>query len=273
MSKDFSGLMSAAAIAASEAILEIYHRPIIAAEKDDGSPVTAADRNAETVILSALASTGLPVLAEESVSVGRIPALGDRFFVVDPLDGTKEFLKRNGEFTVNIALCEAGRPVQGVVLAPATGDIYWGGPEGAFRGRVAGRAIADVTALKVVTEGPVRVVASRSHGHEALAAFCQTFNVTEDVSVGSSLKFCLLAEGKAQLYPRFTPTSEWDTAAGQAVLEAAGGAVVDMRGEPLTCGHPDRRFLNGLFAAAATRALAEQAAAEMRRLVGADAGA
>jgi 3'(2'), 5'-bisphosphate nucleotidase len=268
MGKDYSGVMNAAAIAAAEAIIEVYSRPIIAAEKDDGSPVTEADRRAEAVILAALASTGLPVLAEESVSDGRIPELGDAYFVVDPLDGTKEFLKRNGEFTVNIAYCEAGRPVQGVVLAPATGDIYWGGPDGAFSGRVDGLAINDVKPMRVSAYGPMRVVASRSHGHAALGGFCETFAVVEDVSVGSSLKFCLVASGVAQLYPRFTPTCEWDTAAGQAVLNAAGGAVLAIDGQPLDCGHLERRFLNPFFVAAASPELAEQAAAEMRRLVG-----
>ncbi len=268
MGKDYSGVMNAAAIAAAEAILEVYRRPIIAAEKDDGSPVTEADRHAEAVILAALASTGLPVLAEESVSDGRIPDLGTACFVVDPLDGTKEFLKRNGEFTVNIAYCEQGRPVQGVVLAPATGDIYWGGPEGAYSGKVEGLAITGVAPLAVVTDGPMRVVASRSHGHAALGGFCETFSVVEDVSVGSSLKFCLVAAGKAQLYPRFTPTCEWDTAAGQAVLQAAGGAVLGIDGKPLDCGHAERKFLNPFFVAAASQTLAEQAAAEMRRLVG-----
>jgi 3'(2'), 5'-bisphosphate nucleotidase len=267
MGKDYSGIMNAAAIAAAEAIIEVYNRPIIAAQKDDGSPVTEADRHAETVILAALASTGIPVLAEESVSDGRIPDLGQACFVVDPLDGTKEFLKRNGEFTVNIAYCEEGRPIQGVVLAPATGDIYWGGPDGAFSGRVEGLAIVDVKPLRATTEGPMKVVASRSHGHAALSGFCETFAVVEDVSVGSSLKFCLVAAGVAQLYPRFTPTCEWDTAAGQAVLQAAGGAVLGIDGQPLDCGHRDRKFLNPFFVAAASRELAEEAAAEMRRLV------
>ncbi len=240
-------LMNEAAIAAAAVILEVYRRPIVANAKPDGSPVTEADQRAERVILERLRETGLPVLAEESVAAGHIPELGERYFVVDPLDGTKEFLKRNGEFTVNIALCENDRPVRGVVLAPVTGEICWGGPEGAFRGQVEDGRIDHVVPLKVADRGPLMIVASRSHGHEALAALCESLAVEGDVSVGSSLKFCLLAKGEAQLYPRFTPTSEWDTAAGQAVLEAAGGVVMGLDGKPLTCGHADRGFLNSLF--------------------------
>jgi 3'(2'), 5'-bisphosphate nucleotidase len=208
------------------------------------------------------------VLAEESVAAGRIPELGQRYFVVDPLDGTKEFLKRNGEFTVNIALVEDGRPIEGVVLAPATGATYLGGRDGAFAGIVADGQLTGRRRIAARPDGPVRIVASRSHGHGALAELCTTMEVVEDVSIGSSLKFCILAEGEAQLYPRFTPTCEWDTAAGQAVLEAAGGAVLTLDARPLRYGNADRNFLNPFFAAAASEALAASAAAEMRRLVG-----
>jgi 3'(2'),5'-bisphosphate nucleotidase len=259
--------MIRAAIAASAEIMTVYARGFVAEAKSDGSPVTEADQRAEMVILEHLAGTGIPVLGEESVAAGVIPALDGQFFVVDPLDGTKEFINRNGEFTVNIALTEAGHPRSGVVLAPATGDIYWGAADGAFAGRVEGGAVVGTHRVRVAEAGPLRIVASRSHGHAALAALCDTLRVEQDVSVGSSLKFCLLANGDAQLYPRFTPTSEWDTAAGQAVLEAAGGVVCDLDGRPLTCGHRDRGFLNGFFIAAASAALAERALTEMRRLV------
>jgi 3'(2'),5'-bisphosphate nucleotidase len=259
-------LMNAAAVAASAAILEVYAKPFASAEKADGSPVTEADHRAEAIILEHLSATGIPVLAEESVAAGRIPDLGHRFFCVDPLDGTQEFLKRNGEFTVNIALCEGGLPVRGVVLAPARSEIFWGGPEGAFAASVEGGTIAAPRRIRVVDTGPMRVVASRSHGSAMLEVLCESMGVTEDISVGSSLKFCLLAEGQARLYPRFGPTSEWDTAAGQAVLQAAGGVVLRTDGTPLTCGHPDRKFLNTAFVAAASRELADKAAAEMRRL-------
>ncbi|HEY0854253.1 MAG TPA: 3'(2'),5'-bisphosphate nucleotidase CysQ [Devosia sp.] len=259
--------MLKAAIAASEVILEVYARPFTAESKTDGSPVTEADHRAEAVILDLLAPLGIPVLGEESVAAGQIPELGHQFFVVDPLDGTKEFLKRNGEFTVNIALTEAGRPVSGVVLAPVTGDIFWTASDGAMAGRVVDGAVTAARRIAVDGTPPLRIVASRSHGHPALAALCDTLNVAEDVSVGSSLKFCLLADGKAQLYPRFTPTSEWDTAAGQAVLEAAGGVVLNLDGRPLSCGHPERKFLNGFFVAAASQDLAQRALAEMQRLL------
>ncbi len=266
MNNPMTDAMNRAAIAAAEVILDVYNRPFTAEAKADGSPVTEADQRAEAVILEILdAEIGIPVLAEESVAAGRIPQLGKSYFVVDPLDGTKEFIKRNGEFTVNIALCNNGRPVYGVVLAPATGDIYWGNLDGAWFGRVVDRAIVDVAPLAVRHDGPVRIVASRSHGHAALAELCETLDVAEDVSVGSSLKFCLLAKGEAQLYPRFTPTSEWDTAAGQAVLEAAGGVVLGMDGKPLTCGHPDRKFLNDWFVAASSEDLAQRALVEMAR--------
>jgi 3'(2'), 5'-bisphosphate nucleotidase len=259
--------MIEAAIAAAVPIMDVYSRPILATHKADGSPVTEADQRAEAVILSYLQPMGLPVLAEESVADGRIPELGHRFFVVDPLDGTKEFLKRNGEFTINIALVEDGRPAAGVVLAPASGALYVGGADGAFAASIENGEVTGRHPIRVSRAGPVRIVASRSHGHEALAELCRIFEVADDVSVGSSLKFCLLAQGDAQLYPRFTPTCEWDTAAGQAVLEAAGGAVLTLAGAPMRYGHAGRHFLNPYFAAAASQPLAAAAAAEMRRLV------
>lgn len=259
--------MLQAAIAAAEVILDVYSRPIASEAKSDGSPVTEADGRAEAVILEHLRELGIPVLAEESVAAGRIPDLGTQFFVVDPLDGTKEFLKRNGEFTVNIALVEGRAPKLGVVLAPVTGAIYWTGADGAMTGRVIDGTITGARRIDTSAAEPLKIVASRSHGHAALAELCSSMNVAEDVSVGSSLKFCILAEGKAQLYPRFTPTSEWDTAAGQAVLEAAGGVVLGIDGAPLDCGHAERSYLNTFFVAAANRALALEATAIMQRLV------
>lgn len=252
-------LMLDASRAAATAIMEVYLGDFEHMAKADGSPVTVADQKAEAVILDKLKVTGLPVLAEESAAAGIVPTLGDRFFVVDPLDGTKEFLKRNGEFTVNIALVENGVPVLGVVLAPATGATYLGGPDGAFE--VTDRNVR--VPLRTVPGGDMKVVASRSHGHPALQLFCDTFQVVDDVSVGSSLKFCLVAKGEAQLYPRFTPTSEWDTAAGQAVLEAAGGKVLNLQGDPLRYGKGGDN-LNPFFIAAASADLAERGAKAMR---------
>lgn len=252
--------MLAAARAGAAAIMEVYLDEFDVYHKLDGSPVTIADQKAEKVILAALASTGIPFLAEESVAAGHVAELGDRFFCIDPLDGTKEFLKRNGEFTVNIALIENGRATRGVILAPASGATYLGGPDGAFE--ITSRN--DVVPLHTNPNPPMRVVASRSHGHEALKGFCDSLLVTDDVSVGSSLKFCLVAKGEAQLYPRFTPTCEWDTAAGQAILEAAGGGVLTVDGAPLTYGRGGDH-LNPFFIAAATPELAAKGASEMRK--------
>ena len=258
--------MIEAALAAAVVIREVYAQPFEVLEKSDSSPVTVADTRAETVIIERLAHLGLPVLAEESVSAGRVPQLDGAYFVVDPLDGTKEFLKRNGEFTVNIALCENNRPTLGIILAPATGVAYWGGPDGAFGGTADDHAIRDRHPIATVDDGPMRIVASRSHGHPAIPQLCEKLNVIEDISVGSSLKFGLVATGAAQIYPRFGPTSEWDTAAGQAIVEAAGGVVLDFAGQPLTCGHRDRKFLNGPFLVASGREMADRALAQIAKL-------
>jgi 3'(2'), 5'-bisphosphate nucleotidase len=257
----FIDLMIAASLRAGEIICEVYDREIVATSKADGSPVTEADGLAEAAILEMLTHAGLPVLAEESVSAGRVPKLGDRWFIVDPLDGTREFVKRNGEFTVNIALIEHGRPVEGVVLAQVGGELFWGGPAGAFK-RVGGTEHR----LTARPREKLRVVGSRSHGHAALAALMRNMDIDENVSVGSSLKFCMLAEGKAELYPRFGPTSEWDTAAGQAVLEAAGGVVLTLDGAPMQYGHAASAYLNPYFVAAVDHRLALDAAREMRAL-------
>lgn len=260
MSQALIDAMLSAARAAAAEIMAVYLGEFEHSNKADGSPVTLADQRAEAVILDLLRPLGIPFLAEESVAAGDVPQLGERFFCIDPLDGTREFLKRNGEFTVNIALIEAGRPTHGVIVAPATGATYVGGPDGAFEINARGER----EALHTSAAHPMKVVASRSHGHEALRGFCDSMVIVQNVSVGSSLKFCLVARGEAQLYPRFTPTSEWDTAAGQAVLEAAGGAVLTLDGQPLTYGRGGEH-LNPFFIAAASRDLALRGAAEMNR--------
>jgi 3'(2'),5'-bisphosphate nucleotidase len=259
--------MIAAALAAGEVILEVYRTPFDAEHKQDGSPVTLADQRAEEIILAALASTGIPMLAEESAAAGRIPHLGARFFAIDPLDGTKEFIKRNGEFTVNIALVEDGRPTMGVVTAPALGVGYAGGPDGAVRFNIHDGVAGPKTTIAVNRSGPMNIVASRSHGHAALEKLGVALKVSGNVSVGSSLKFCLVAEGKARLYPRFTPTCEWDTAAGQAVLEAAGGTVLTLDGSSLHYGKSGKDFLNPYFVASDDHAAAAQAAKLMAELI------
>lgn len=267
-SQDLTQLCLAASIAAARVIMDVYAQPFIAKDKADGSPVTVADAAAETIILDHLRATNIPILAEESAAAGHIPTLGDRFFVVDPLDGTKEFIKRNGEFTVNIALIEHGVPVMGVVLAPTSGEAYVGDRSGAYSCNTLTGVPTQKRMISTCAADPLRIVASRSHGHAALAALCDTMGVGSDVSVGSSLKFCLLARGDAQLYPRFTPTCEWDTGAGQAVLEAAGGAVLTLDGARLGYGKAENRFLNPYFVAASTQALAQRAAVKMHALIG-----
>jgi 3'(2'), 5'-bisphosphate nucleotidase len=246
---------------AGEAILEIYARmkPEDAKIKGDGSPVTQADAVAEEIILSQLAklAPGIPVVAEEAVAAGSIPdTQGRSFFLVDPLDGTKEFLTRNGDFTVNIALIEDGVPVLGVVYAPALGEIYAGG-----RGERARRAeVKDGKRgpWKNIQVGPApekapRVIASRSHLSEETKAFIDKFPGAEFVSAGSSLKFCRVATGDADVYPRLARTMEWDIAAGDAVLRAAGGSVTDLDGVPMRYGKrnqaSDTDFANGWFVA------------------------
>ncbi|WP_420335674.1 3'(2'),5'-bisphosphate nucleotidase CysQ [Roseibium sp.] len=223
------------AVAAGAEILKIYAEPFERFEKADGSPVTVADEAGEKVILEGLSRRfpDIPIIAEEAVEAGLLPQTGSRYFLVDPLDGTKEFLKKNGEFTVNIALIEDGVPVFGVVLAPALDEIYWGGSLdgssiGAFKGRIENGSIIDAKpiAVRAVPEMGLSIVASRSHMSDETATLISTLDVAETVSVGSSLKLCLVAEGKADLYPRLAPTMQWDIAAGDAVVRAAGGKVV-----------------------------------------------
>lgn len=224
---------------AGEAVMAVYATDFAVSSKDDRSPVTKADTDAEAVITRGLKeiTPDIPLIAEEAASAGNIPDIGDRrFWLVDPLDGTKEFLNRNGEFTVNIALIEDGRPVIGLVLAPALDTLYTGiVGEGAWK--KSGQDDAEVIRVRDVPDQGLTIVASRRHGDpETLNSFLAGRTVNEHISAGSSLKFCLLAEGKADIYPRFGRTMEWDTAAGQAVLEAAGGLVTDTGGKPLAYG-------------------------------------
>jgi len=237
---DLLASVTALALRAGAAILKIYTGPEIAASaKADGSPVTAADEAAEAAILDGLAelAPGVPVVAEEAVGRSGPPEVdGGRFWLVDPLDGTKEFLNRNGEFTVNIALIDANRPVLGVVHAPALAETYAG-----LVGAGAWHTDAEGERRPVAARAPgadgLVVVASRSHGDTgALDRFLEGRVVAGRRQVGSSLKFCLVAAGEADVYPRFGRTMEWDTAAGHAVLAAAGGRVVTLDGAPLTYG-------------------------------------
>ena len=228
-------------LAAGAAVMEIYRRDFAVETKDDTSPVTEADKRAEAIILADLArlAPDIPVVAEESCAAGVIPEVADAFFLVDPIDGTREFIKRNGDFTVNVALVRGGIPVLGLVLAPARARLFIGvvGAGAAMltleEGRITGR-----TAIEAVPagDGSPRIIASRSHRTPETDAFIAGHPGASIVSAGSSLKFCLMAAGEADLYPRLGPTMQWDTAAGDAVLRAAGGMVTDMDGRPLAYG-------------------------------------
>jgi 3'(2'),5'-bisphosphate nucleotidase len=243
-----------AALEAGEEIERFYYDGCETSEKDDGSPVTEADQAAEEIILEHLRRKypKVPVLAEEEAAAGRIPELGKRFFCVDPLDGTKGFVNRTGEFTVNIALVEEGVPVAGVIYVPVTGVLYYGARgEGAYK-------LADGEPEPIHTREPIpgllTGVGSRNHAAQGTEERNARLGISDYLPSSSSLKFCLVAEGAADVYPRYGPTSEWDTAAGQAILEAAGGRVMalDERGDEagsLTYGHAGRGFLNPHFIA------------------------
>ena len=236
----------ALAVRAGHAIMQIYaaaQSEAIAAssarlaDKSDGSPLTQADLAAHAILCQGLAglTPQIPVVSEEDLQADYQPHTGC-FWLLDPLDGTKEFLAFNGEFTVNIALIDAGAPKFGVVYAPALDILYWGGRErGAFR-----RHQSTVQELRVAappgTGQVVRIVASKSHLNPETLRFIDSFSPVELVQAGSSLKFCRVAEGSADIYPRLAPTCEWDTAAAHAVLEGAGGHVYGDQGQPLRYG-------------------------------------
>ena len=233
--------------AAGEVVMRHYEAGCDARVKADRSPVTDADEEAEKLILAELntAFPGVPVVAEEAAAAGHISKVGSRFFLVDPVDGTKEFVKRGGEFTVNIGEIVDGQPVSGVVLAPAIGRLFAGAVgEGAFE--LAGNAIRDIACRKPDADGLV-AVSSRSHPDAKTDELLKSLPIKGHTNAGSSLKFCLVAAGEADIYPRAGTTMEWDTAAGHAVLAAAGGTVTNWDGSPFVYGKPD--FRNGPFIA------------------------
>ena len=245
--------MVALSVRAGRVVWDLFSAGLAVERKRDASPVTEADRAAERVILMGLAEAapGVPAIAEEAVAAGRVPTAGRRFFLVDPLDGTREFIAGGTDFTVNIGLVEDGAPVLGVVYAPGRDLLAWGdaaagvawrahqpprGPQGIperIRVRAPGRAL--------------RAVASKSHNTPHAEAWLAQAGVGDRVSIGSSLKFVLVASGEADVYPRPSPTMEWDTAAGDAILRAAGGRVLDIDHAPLAYGKP--RFFNPGFIA------------------------
>ncbi len=253
-----------AALAGGRAVLAVYATDFDVETKQDNTPVSQADRDAEEVIVKHLQSAfpDVPIVAEESASEGKIPDCGDRFFLVDPLDGTKEFIRRNGEFTVNIGLVENGAPVGGVVLAPALQRIFLGWMEQAWAGQT-DETSTTITGVSLIhtrkSSGRPVAVASRSHLTPETEKMLETVKAGERRSIGSSLKLCLVAEAEADFYPRMGPTMEWDTAAGDAVLRAAGGTVVTIDGEPLIYGKGNiagmRPFENPFFLATGDRDL------------------
>ncbi|HDT2308792.1 MULTISPECIES: 3'(2'),5'-bisphosphate nucleotidase CysQ [Citrobacter] len=230
---------------AGDAIMQVYDgiKPMEITSKQDDSPVTAADIAAHTVILEGLLALtpDIPVLSEEAPPGWDVRQHWQRYWLVDPLDGTKEFIKRNGEFTVNIALIEQGKPVLGVVYAPVMKVMY-----SAAEGKAWKEECGVRKQIHVRDARPPLVVISRSHADNELKEYLQQLGEHQTTSIGSSLKFCLVAEGQAQLYPRFGPTNVWDTAAGHAVAAAAGAHVHDWQGKSLDY-TPRESFLNPGF--------------------------
>ena len=235
------GVFERLALAAGREVMRVFRAGCAVARKADNSPVTEADRTSEKIILAGLreAFPDIPCVAEEEASAGIVPPdLGAAFFLVDPLDGTKEFVNRRTDFTVNIALVRNGKPEIGVVFAPCSGRFFSGRPGGAEALEVTGDyTIAGRRPIAArVGAAPLAIVASRSHNTPETEAYIRSLGAAEIVSVGSSLKFCLLAAAEADVYPRFGRTMEWDTAAGDAVLRAAGGATLTLDGRPLAYG-------------------------------------
>ena len=227
--------------------------------KADSTPVTLADQHSEDVLIAALArvAPGVPVIAEESVAAGRIPEIGTsesaEFFLVDPLDGTREFIAGRPDFTINIALIRNRMPVFGLIYAPARAELYLTrSPTDAIGTTLPldtkdpslrSLTVTQLSARTAPADGLV-VATSQSHLNEATTQYLSTHTITRHIRIGSSLKFCMIAKGEADIYPRLGRTSEWDTAAGQAILEAAGGSVTRLDGTPLTYGHAEKRYLN-----------------------------
>ncbi len=238
-------VLESIAVAAGSLIMEVYYGNFDISIKDDLSPITVADVQAEALILTELKShfPQFPIVAEETGEVGFASLSSvSKFFLVDPLDGTKEFASRKSDFTVNIALIEYGRPVIGVVYAPAQGIAYTGSKRGAQKLVIdAGSHVVSRKPIETrLPPSQLTAVASRSHSDFETASFLRELDIRECKSVGSSLKFCLLAEGKADVYPRFGRTMEWDTAAGDAVLRAAGGITLHLNRSPLIYGKRDQ---------------------------------
>jgi 3'(2'), 5'-bisphosphate nucleotidase len=236
---------------ASALILPYWKSELAVVQKADSSPVTEADRQGELLILRLLAERfpDTPVLSEEHASeFGTPDAIGPRFFAVDPVDGTKAFVRGDPNFTVNIRLIADGRPVAGAVAAPATGEIWFTTAQGAMK-RWIGKAGVEPVRARPWPKGQAVALVSHTMKEETAAKLAAQYGFDLRMPMDSSIKLCRIAEGAADIYPRHGPTSEWDVAAGQAVLEAAGGSMTTPQGEPLVYGKASERFLNGWFVA------------------------
>ncbi|HEY1632962.1 MAG TPA: 3'(2'),5'-bisphosphate nucleotidase CysQ [Rhizomicrobium sp.] len=262
MLSPFAQSLALIAWRAGEIVMRHYAAETVESRrKDDHSPVTVADEEAERYILGELAllAPGVPVIAEEEAAAGRMQAIGARFFLVDPLDGTKEFINRNGEFTVNIAEIQDGRPVRGVVYAPAKNRLFAGETPRESQSRAVEIATRLVTPPDLAQVHAIHVrkpdadgmiaVASRSHRDSKTDEYLAAYRIKDFVSAGSSLKFCLVAAGEADIYPRHGRTMEWDTAAGHAVLVAAGGTMTTLDGKPFLYGKTEDKYANPFFVA------------------------
>jgi 3'(2'), 5'-bisphosphate nucleotidase len=244
-------------VGAGSLAMEVLARPEIESHiKSDKSPVTEADERVEDYLLAALARDlpGVPIIAEEAAARGESVTHGDAFLLIDPIDGTREFLARSPEFTVNLALIVDGAPVAGAISAPAGSKVWFGGVESHMADAAPGSSLPPpqdwrlLRTRKVPAPGMTALL-SKSHLDAQTEAFIAGLPIVERLSVGSSLKFCAVAEGRADVYPRFGPTMEWDTAAGDAILRAAGGVVLDPFGAPLLYNKVAQKYLNGSFIA------------------------
>lgn len=263
ITSDFAALTDAllpAVLEAGRVEMAYYATGVTVQNKADASPVTAADQEAEAILIKALAAAApsIAVVAEESSAAGHVAKIGATFFLVDPLDGTKEFIKKNGDFTINIGLIDNGRPVYGLVYAPAMDQLYVTiGQGNAVETRIApscsAQSLSDLQTTRLHTRMPpsegLTALESRSHRSAATEDFFKTLPIHRVRAAGSSIKFCLIARGEADLYPRIGLTCEWDTAAAHAILEAAGGTVLQVDGSPMVYGKTAEKYLNPHFVA------------------------
>lgn len=250
LTEDFINKINGIALAAGRKVMSIYERDFDIKEKSDSSPLTEADLASHHCIVDSLSSLtpDLPILSEESADIPWSErSQWKAYWLIDPLDGTKEFIKRNGEFTINIALISNGEPVFGSVYAPVLDELYYGGGAiGAWKHKASEK---QPISIAEVSQSPVRVVGSRSHQSDEMQEYLKKFDDYELVPMGSSLKICLVAEGKADIYPRLGPTSEWDTAAAHAVLKAAGGSCIMYDNEHELIYNSKESLLNPYFIA------------------------